>query len=384
MPSHPCLAKLAQAHPDQAALYDNLDQLKDRKLWHQLTQALLEFQDNPRFEQGDELITLHREFVSEFESKLNKLSFAQLAIRAARQISDPAAAQAFLKEAEDAVAADSEAKLMLSLQQTLVQAAHGGDASVIRKALDAAREELEAAESYEAVVHASYHRVAFTLHKREDQAAEYFQHALRFLAYTPLEDILIAERQSIAFDLAIAALIGKETYAFGELLAHPVVKVLEGDYGWLLELVVAFNVGDLEAYTRVTTQFKDKLNAIPALTSNIPVLEEKIALMALRELAFHRPAEDRALSFDEVSKAIRRPLPDVEPLIMRAISLNLIRGVIDGVDRTVRVSWVRPQVLNRDQIAVLGERLKSWSANVSGTYSWMENTTPELFATEAF
>ena len=34
---------------------------------------------------------------------------------------------------------------------------------------------------------------------------------------------------------------------------------------------------------------------------------------------------------------------------MRALSLGLIRGFIDEVDRVVTITWLQPRVLNTDQ-----------------------------------
>ena len=42
---------------------------------------------------------------------------------------------------------------------------------------------------------------------------------------------------------------------------------------------------------------------------------------------------------------------DVEMLVIRALSLNLVKGVIDEVDERVHMTWVQPRVLNNEQVA---------------------------------
>ena len=69
----------------------------------------------------------------------------------------------------------------------------------------------------------------------------------------------------------------------------------------------------------------------------------------------------------------------VEWLLMRAMSLGLIKGVIDEVEQVVRVSWVQPRVLHTDQIRQLAGRLEGWAQKVQETLLYVEDQTPELF-----
>ena len=43
---------------------------------------------------------------------------------------------------------------------------------------------------------------------------------------------------------------------------------------------------------------------------------------------------------------------DVESLVMRALSLDLVKGMIDEVDEKVHMTWVQPRVLNTEQVGV--------------------------------
>ena len=82
------------------------------------------------------------------------------------------------------------------------------------------------------------------------------------------------------------------------------------------------------------------------------MLEEKIRIAALLEALFQRPASARQLSFNEVASVVQVPENQVELLLMRAMSLGLMRGVIDGVTQTIDVSWIRPRVLQPIQLKV--------------------------------
>ena len=65
---------------------------------------------------------------------------------------------------------------------------------------------------------------------------------------------------------------------------------------------------------------------------------------------------------------------------MRALSLKLIRGLLDQVDGTLRVTWVQPRVLQTAQINLMKDRLQTWCGTVNKTLHFLENETPEFAA----
>lgn len=52
----------------------------------------------------------------------------------------------------------------------------------------------------------------------------------------------------------------------------------------------------------------------------------------------------------------------VEWVMMRAMSLGLVKGTIDEVDSTFSVTWVQPRVLSLDQLGVLHTQIGDWNA----------------------
>lgn len=52
--------------------------------------------------------------------------------------------------------------------------------------------------------------------------------------------------------------------------------------------------------------------------------------------------------------------PQVDWILMRAMSLGLIKGTIDEVAQTVNVTWVQPRVLNTAEVATISLQLGDW------------------------
>lgn len=64
---------------------------------------------------------------------------------------------------------------------------------------------------------------------------------------------------------------------------------------------------------------------------------------------------------------------------MRAMSLGLVKGNLDGVEGTVSITWVQPRVLDRDQIKLLQDQLSTWVDKTKSALVTIEEQTAELF-----
>lgn len=251
--------------------------------------------------------------------------------------------------------------------------------------LDAAKELLDGCKQQidqfmgimDSVIHSHYYLAAFQYFKLKGQAAEYFRHALLYLTYTPLPSISAAAQHTLAADVGMAALLGDDTYNFGELLQHAILKVLEATpQKWIGQLLHAFNAGDIGKFKQIFVEKKDE----PMLAKNAEFLNQKVRIMALMEMVLKRGSHTRTFKFEEIAKTCDLPEGHVEFMLMKAFSLKVVRGVVDEVDKTVQIKWVQPRVLNIQQIGALRDRLKDWSKDVHNTANFLTENAPTLIA----
>jgi len=66
------------------------------------------------------------------------------------------------------------------------------------------------------------------------------------------------------------------------------------------------------------------------------------------------------MTFQTIAEETRLPLNEVEHLVMKALSLKLIKGSLDQVEQKAVITWVQPRVLSREQIGGLAKRLEDW------------------------
>lgn len=110
-------------------------------------------------------------------------------------------------------------------------------------------------------------------------------------------------------------------------------------------------------------------------------LYQKISLSALTETVFKRAPHDRTLSFETISHETKVIPREIEHLIMKALSLGLLRGSIDQVAEVARINWVQPKVLDMKQIENLRKRLKEWDESVNQLGHRIEKVGQDVWAT---
>lgn len=270
-----------------------------------------------------------------------------------------------------------------------------------QKDLASCQRVLDSFDSVETVVHASFYKVNADYYhvchpqerkndkniqrrrngtnttKAKQEFASFYKNALLYLACIDLEELPESERVSRAYNLSVAALVSDSIYNFGELLLHPILDSLtETPHNWLRDLLFAFNRGDLTAYDVLAGNIsKNKL-----LESHRVFLYQKISLSALTEMVFRRPPHDRSLAFGAIASETKVQPDETEHLVMKALSLGLLRGSIDQVAGVAQIHWVQPKVLDMKQIDGMRNRLKDWDAGVNQLGHWIEGVGKDVWA----
>lgn len=176
--------------------------------------------------------------------------------------------------------------------------------------------------------------------------------------------------------MSISALVSDTIYNFGELLLHPILDALKTDDAWLRELLFAFNRGDLAAYEGL----QGHISSNSLLAEHSGGLRQKIYLAALTEAVFRRPPHDRTMSFTTIAEETKVRPDEIEHLIMKALSLGLLRGSIDQVDEIAQINWVQPKVLDMKQIDGMRSRLQEWDSSVNQLGNWIESKGQDVWA----
>lgn len=211
-------------------------------------------------------------------------------------------------------------------------------------------------------IRAIFYRVKAENDKAKAAFSGYYRDALLYLACVKVEEIPKEEALAQAHDLCVAALLGDTVYNFGELLMHPILLSLRGSpFEYLEHTLNAFNSGNHQQFDALV----HSVSSNPVLAGRLDFLRQKICLMALVETVFAHLKISRQLSLDLVAQKTRVPATEVEYLLMKALSLGLLRGSIDEVKQIIEVDWVQPRVLDREQLGGLRASIQAWKQKVS-------------------
>ncbi|KAJ1065974.1 PREDICTED: 26S proteasome non-ATPase regulatory subunit 13 isoform X2 [Capra hircus] len=359
--------------PGQAAVWHRLEELYTKKLWHQLTLQVLDFVQDPCFAQGDGLIKLYENFISEFEHRVNPLSLVEIILHVVRQMTDPNVALSFLEKTREKVKSSDEAVILCKTAIGALKL-NIGDLQVTKETIEDVEEMLSSLPGVTSV-HSRFYDLSSKYYQTTGSHAAYYKDALRFLGCVDIKDLPVSEQQERAFTLGLAGLLGEGVFNFGELLMHPVLESLrDTDRQWLIDTLYAFNSGNVERFQTLKTAWGQQ----PDLAANEAQLLRKIQLLCLMEMTFTRPANHRQLTFEEIAKSAKITVDEVELLVMKALSVGLVKGSIDEVDKRVHMTWVQPRVLDLQQIKGMKDRLEFWCTDVKSMEMLVEHQAHDI------
>lgn len=398
--------------PELESWYRKISSCCEQKLWHQLTMTALDFVGTktaattlrPLAEDGtnnkNTFVALYQKVMLVFASKLNALSLARIA--AATASASLAAGSLSVTESkallQDLLAKQqqpppqqpagkppliSATTLFLEATLGLLQLEHATDTS--KEALSSVYDTIKAnapqllnhlvPDTPEAmIVNAVHYEMSMTYYKLVGPPEAYYNEAIHYLNYFQPDDPIKAK--ALAIDLCLAALTGDGVYNLGQVVTNPIVQVLQGTPdAWLVELLHAGSNGQVQAFHTLCTQtYPSQIASQPALVHRGQQMKEKMTLLALVQMVFERPSHDRTLTFTDIATRLELPSVDqVEWVLMRAFSVQLIQGSMDQVDGTVHITWVLPRTLNEEQMSDLAVRFGDWAAKVRTAKDYMQD-----------
>lgn len=359
---------------DLIELWNKLEDLHRRRLWHQLTLHLFELVARADMQDENKLVNLYQNFISDFENKINALSLIEICTPIVNQIKDKEEAIQFIEKVGEKIKNKPEAHALTRVIVGKIRLHHFKQPDETKGIVEEIENILSEVTGV-GKVHSEYYRLASDLYKVQGKHAEYYRSALKFLGCTELTSLTMNERQVQAFELGLAAILGKGIYNFGELLAHPILESLKNtEEQWLVQLLYAFNSGNVREYEKLKPRWEKQAD----LNSNQSILLEKICLLALMEMAFQRPSTERQLSFREIATQTTLPENQVELLVMKALAQGLVKGEIDQVAGTVNLTWVQPRVLDVNQLKSIITKIDMWCAAVNSMELMIEQNASEI------
>lgn len=370
-----------KAHPDLSAQLDSLQKYGSEKLYHQLTQALLEYLGNPCFEQQSaaaELLAFFNDYVKSFGDKLSMLHVLRiLSVVCKQQAAD--VALDLIAPYEEKLGSDRDTRFLWQIlkAEKLTLAGKFDDAKDALENLDKA---ITDAYEVDALIQSQFHKVYALLWKTLARPQEFYKSSLLYLAFTPVSSIWAEERPRLAFEIGVAAMVAEEEFILGDLLQQELLTSLDGsEFAWIKDFLMAFGEGKFDMYDAAMAKHKAQLDATPELKDKeATVMRPKMAALALIEFVFRKGKSDRRIPFAQIAEHCRVAPKEVEHLLMKAMCAQLIKGKIDEVASIVVITWVKPRILDLKRVDLMRDRMDQWRSLSDTVIEHLEEATPEL------
>jgi len=151
------LAEQGELTPDDLqGLVLQFENYWERKLWHQLTESLLEFFQDPQ--SAPQRLPFYKVFILRFADKINQLKLVELALAAANEVKDNQERLSFLESVAKKVDhEDSQDALVYASVAVARVKLTLNDLEGARKGLDECEKILDGFDSVETSVHAAFY-----------------------------------------------------------------------------------------------------------------------------------------------------------------------------------------------------------------------------------
>ena len=202
---------------------------------------------------------------------------------------------------------------------------------------------------------------------------------LQFLAYTPASDMDEKEQKDLSIKMGMSILLGKNVFNITELLDKDIINSLKGtQFEWLYDMMCSLGYGRIDEFNKTVASNQEYIKNFPNVVKEMDYLHQKVRIIALLEMIFEVNKDERSLTFEKIGQVCQIDVVDVELLIMKAMSLNLIKGTIDEVAQVVHIDWCLPRYLNKAHLEIMAAKMRTWEAKLDGAIRMVENQAHEL------
>ncbi|CDR95144.1 PCI domain containing protein, putative [Babesia bigemina] len=377
------LSTVASNHPNLVPLVEQIRDDLAAKHYHELTEALTSLLASDSLV-CDDKIRVFEALVHPIKDALNTLRFAQL-LAACSENLDPKVALEHLCKYDAFLEKDFEANVMHQIAKVTVktigafiwlQAHHmvkNGQIKECDALLSDVRQKVEETMNVDITVHSAYYRAAAEMNKAAKNFSQCYKDWIMYLAYTSTNDIPEGDRVAIAVEITVCAIVAHDSFGFGELIHQPIIEAYlkGGDHQWLYDMLIIFNEGQLHLFDEALERHRGKI-VHTELAGRETQLRQKLTLIALLNLALAKPNKQRCLTFQEIADHCTIRIEQVEPFVLKALALQLIKGHIDQLQQTVSIKWLQPRILDMGKLQGVAKRLESWIESTNNIVSNLE------------
>ncbi|KAG0674608.1 hypothetical protein C6P42_002147 [Pichia californica] len=377
--------QIEEKDSDLAAYFYSLEDYHERKLWYQLSEVLKkQIYSNPN--SRSVRLKLYDNFISTFKDKINQLQLVEFLVISLLD-SKPEDALEYLSNLKQDLLKLIEKKnnnygdhdvndyeilqALIYLDNELAKVKLKlGFIDEATSMIDVSKEKIDNMNiSVDNRVNSSFYYIKAELMKVKGDFNMFYYNSLLFLACIPNLGEL-DNKENIVRDICISGLLGDKIYNFGEIIMHDIFKYLSNE--WLKELLLSLNDGNLNNFNKLIEN-NEEVNKISDISSRIDFLKQKMCIMAFVELVFSKPTTSTCIQYNEIINQI--PFlangNEIEHLVMKCLSLGLIKGLINQVEENVEVSWIQPRTMTLSQIQSMKVKMEVWNEKVGALNEYM-------------
>jgi 26S proteasome regulatory subunit N9 len=216
-------------------------------------------------------------------------------------------------------------------------------------------------------------------YRRKEDHENFYKSSLQYLAYTPLSELTDKVKRDISIKMGMAILLGKNVFNIAELLDKDVINVLVGtDFEWLFHMMKTLGEGRIAEFAQTVQQNQGSISKFPNIVKEMTYLEQKVRIIAFLEMIFECNKNERSIPFSQIAVKCQVEEADVEFLVMKAMSLDLIKGTINEVQQVVHVEWCQPRYLSKNHLKIMAQKMVDWEAKLDNVIRLCENNAQEL------